>query len=397
MASLNIYDPRERALVGAADRVLGIAWAVARPFRRRSRPESPSRILLLRLERIGDLLMALPAIRDVRALAPAAKIDLAVGSWNAALARTVSDVDRVEELDARWLARGEARRGSSLAAAARRWRREGYDLTINFEPDIRTNLLLAASGAGWTAGWVSGGGGPVLDEGLEFDPRAHTSENARRLVAAIFGRPAPLSSEPLLAIPADARRAARARLANRRGPVIAIHVSGGRLVKQWAPERFAEVAGRLASEFGATIVLTGGPGDRAMVDTVKGRVPPAQTIDVSGQIDLVELAGILEQVDVLVTGDTGPMHMAAAVRTPIVAVFGPSDPVRYAPSGPADRIVRVDLPCSPCNRIRLPPERCVGHIPECLTSISADRVLDAVRGALEQIGRQRRTANPATA
>lgn len=397
MASLNIYDPRERALVGAADRVLGLAAAAARPFRRRSRAQSPRRILLLRLERIGDLLMALPAIRDVRALAPSAKIDLAVGSWNAALARAVPYVDRVVELDASWLTRGESRAGPSLLAAARRWRRERYDLAINFEPDIRTNLLLVSSGAAWTAGWVSGGGGPLLDLGLDFDTRAHTSDNARRLVAGVFERAAPASPDPLLAVPDEARRAARARLAIPGVPAIAIHVSGGRLVKQWEPEKFAEVAARLASECGATIVLTGGAADRAMVDIVKARVPAAHTVDLSGQIDLVELAAVLEQVDVLITGDTGPMHLAAAVRTPIVAVFGPSDPVRYAPSGPADRVVRVDLPCSPCNRIRRPPERCVGHIPECLTSISADRVLDAVRSSLEQTRRQRRSANHATA
>ena len=396
MHSLQIYDPRERALVGAADRLLMLGAAAARPFRRRTPPSSPGRILLLRLERIGDLLMALPAIRDVRTLAPSAEIDLAVGSWNAALASAAPYVDRVEQVDAPWLARGDARRGSSLLAAARAWRRRRYDVAINFEPDVRSNLVLAASGARWTAGWVSGGGGALLDLGLEFDPKAHTSENARRLVAATFGRSAAPLADPLLVIPEAARHAARERLAARgRGPLVGIHVSGGRLVKQWDPERFAEVARRLATERGATIVLTGGPQDRSMVEVVKAQVPAGQVIDVAGQIDLPELAAVLEQVDVLLTGDTGPMHLAAAVRTPIVAVLGPSDPVRYAPSGAADRIVRVDLPCSPCNRIRLPPERCVGHIPECLTSIPAARVFDAVLSSLDQISP--RSANHATA
>ncbi len=183
-------------------------------------------------------------------------------------------------------------------------------------------------------------------------------------------------------------------------------MSGGRLVKQWDPERFAEVARRLAVERGATIVLTGAPADRPMVDVVKAGVPAGQAIDVAGDIDLPELAAVLEQLDLLLTGDTGPMHLASAVGTPIVAVFGPSDPVRYAPSGAADRIIRVDLPCSPCNRIRLPPERCVGHIPECLTSIPAARVFDAVLSSLDQISadsgssasrRQHRPADHATA
>ncbi len=98
-------------------------------------------------------------------------------------------------------------------------------------------------------------------------------------------------------------------------------------------------------------------------------------------------AAILAQLDVLVTGDTGPMHLAAAVGTPVVAVFGPSDPARYATRGPADRVVRIDLPCSPCNRIRRPPERCVGHTPDCLAGVTCGRgVRRGDRGA-RSVGR----------
>ena len=141
---------------------------------------TPSRILLLRLERIGDLVMAAPAIADVRTLAPAAEIDLVVGSWNAPLARALPDVTRVETLDARWLARGGGGLGlGGLLKAAAAWRSRRYDLAINFEPDIRSNVLLAVSGAARTAGWASGGGGPLLDVALDYDPtRAHDGQRA---------------------------------------------------------------------------------------------------------------------------------------------------------------------------------------------------------------------------
>jgi heptosyltransferase I len=92
----------------------------------------------------------------------------------------------------------------------------------------------------------------------------------------------------------------------------------------------------------------------------------------------------LQQLDVFVTGDTGPMHLAYTVGTPVVAVFGPSAPQRYGPTGPDDRIVRVDLPCSPCNRIRQPPSRCVGHTPDCLTGVSADAVFDVTLSVLDR-------------
>jgi ADP-heptose:LPS heptosyltransferase len=133
----------------------------------------------------------------------------------------------------------------------------------------------------------------------------------------------------------------------------------------------------LIQERGATIVLTGAASDRALVDRVKGLLPPEHVIDVAGDEELLTVAAILQRLDLFITGDTGPMHIAAAVGTPIVAVFGPSDPVRYAPSGPRDRVVRIELPCAPCNRIRLPPARCVGHVPDCLAGISADHVFDA--------------------
>jgi ADP-heptose:LPS heptosyltransferase len=87
-------------------------------------------------------------------------------------------------------------------------------------------------------------------------------------------------------------------------------------------------------------------------------------------------------LDVFITGDTGPMHLASALGTPVVAIFGPSDPIRYATRGDFDRVVRIDLPCSPCNRIRRPPSRCVGHTPDCLTGVSSGAVIEAALSLL---------------
>jgi ADP-heptose:LPS heptosyltransferase len=397
MGSLQIYDRRERALVAAADRLLACGVALARPLRHRRAPAAVRRILLLRLERIGDLLMALPAIADVQALAPDAEIDLVVGSWNADLARAIAPVRRVHTLDAAWLARGGHGLGMySLLRAARRWRRERYDLAINFEPDARSNLLVASAGAGWTVGYRSAGGGALLDDALDYDPHAHTTDNARRLVAAAFvaqrpGAPAqqvrtPIDTQSeavrLLTIPPAAHASAARLLGQVDGALVGIHVSGGRAIKQWEPGRFAEVGRRLVAEAGATLVLTGSREDRPLVDRIKRELPAESVIDVAGDIDLLALGAILERLDVLLTGDTGPMHLAHSVATPIVAIFGPSDPARYAPRGHLDRVVRVDLPCSPCNRIRLPPARCTGHIPDCLAVVGSDRVFTAVMSVL---------------
>jgi ADP-heptose:LPS heptosyltransferase len=384
MPPLQIYDRRERTLVAAADAAFAAAAGLTGPLRRRSRPLRPERILLLRLERIGDLLMVLGAIADLRAAAPAAEITLVVGGWNEGIARSIPGVTRVEALSANWLARGSAASNlPGLLRHARGWRRQRFDLGINFEPDIRSNLLLAASGAAWTAGYRSGGGGPLLDQALDFRPAEHTSDNARRLVAEVLPGGPGAGAPVRLALGDEPRRRASELLARARGPLVGMHVPGGRQVKQWDPDRFTAVAQALIRERGATIVLTGSPDDRALVSRVRNGLDPARVVDASTGLDLLTVAAVLERCDLVVTGDTGPMHLAGAVGAPIVAVFGPSNPARYAPRGALDRVVRVDLPCAPCNRIRLPPARCTGRIPDCLALITPDHVLQAARDVLD--------------
>jgi ADP-heptose:LPS heptosyltransferase len=384
MSRLQIREPRERMLVTLADGLLGAAAGIVSPFRHAVRPVSPRRILLLRLERIGDLLMALPAIVDVRAHVPNAQIDLVVGQWNASLAGAIRDVDRVETVDAQWLARDDSgKTATQLLRNARGWRSRHYDLAINFEPDVRSNLLLAVSGAAWTAGYRSGGGGGLLDQVLDYDPASHTTDNARRLVASVLGGSQADSiveqaRASALNLPAAAHAEAARLVRPGAGPLIALHVCAGRTVKQWPEARFREVAAHLISERGACVVLTGASDDRAQVDAVRAGLPSDRIQDVSGHADLLTLAAIFQRVALLVTGDTGPMHLAHAVGTPIVAIFGPSDPVRYAPRGALDRLVRIDLPCAPCNRIRRPPARCTGHTPDCLAGIGVSGVLEAI-------------------
>lgn len=398
---LQIADNRERLMVAAADVLLRVVCAV-RPRRTRPSREAIRRILVLRLERIGDLMMSLPALHLLRQLAPHAQIDLVTGSWNEPLARLIAGIDRVDTLDARWLSRGAGGLGfTALVRRARGWRQHRYDVAINLEGDIRSNLLLAVSGAAWTAGFNMAGGGPALDRAVDFDPAGHTAQNGVRLVASALGEEMTLGGartgsareaasalpRAALRLPADARERAESLLGAGASPsstAIGIQVGAGRLVKQWPAERFAEIAERLASALNATIVLTGAPEDRPISDALRANLPQAtRVIDLVGTQDLVTLAAVLERLAVLVTPDTGPMHLAAAVGTPVVALFGPATPERWGPLSQHCRIVRVDLPCSPCNRVRRPPSRCVGHTPDCMAAIEADSVYRAVTSLLE--------------
>lgn len=414
---LQIYDRKERWAVGVLDGVLAATTRLERLFGidvlglpRRRFIAPPKRILLLRLERIGDLLMSLDAIAAVRRLAPDAEIDLVVGSWNERLARLIPHVTNVRTLDAPWLAReGE---GLQLGALVRRatedWAPRNYDVAINFEGDIRSHFLMNRSRAPVRVGFDMAGGGPLLSHRVRFDPTRHTAWNALNLVRAVVpliagdaaadapGPHVPTAPRPPV-VPDEPSRQATLRpptehLANverdlqARGmsqhALIGLHAGGGRAVKQWPPDRFGAVVGRLAIETGAAVVLTGAPGDRAMVDAARSAMPEGvPVIDLVGDADLVALAAWLARCTIVVTGDTGPMHLAAAVGTPVAAVFGPSDEHRYAPLVTPHRIVarRDDLPCAPCNRIRLPPAHCRGVTPACLDGLPSDRLYAAAR------------------
>jgi lipopolysaccharide heptosyltransferase II len=375
-------------MVGCGD-VLLQGWA--RMFRGGASPPAhpvPERILLLRLERIGDLLMTLSAFDMIRARAPNAHVHLVVGSWNKSLAELVPGIGSIETLDAPWLIRDEpGATVPTLVSRAKAWRTKAFDLAINFEPDIRTNVLLALSGASTRVGYRSGGGGALLTHALDYLPREHTAANAERLVDTALPSSRGVASRigyARLVVPEAAKREAGHHLVGAKSSrLVGLHASGGRLVKQWAPERFAQVGSLIAREFGATIVLTGIAEDRPLLDRIKAALPAdVASIDVSGAVEIPVMAGLLERLALFISADTGPMHLAAAVGTPVVALFGPSDPLRYGPLSDRGRVVTADLWCRPCNRVRLPPERCRGRMPDCLDGITVSRVCEAASSLL---------------
>ena len=388
---LQIPYRNERLLVGLADAGLEAVRLLGWPrTSRTANTATPRRILLLRMEKVGDLVMVLDAIGLVRALAPDATIDLVVGSWNRPLAGLIRSVDSIETLDVPWIAaKGRGLSWGALMARAKAWRSKDYDLAINFEPDIRSNLLLALSGARRRVGFLSGGGGSALTDAIAPDPQAHIADNAKALVARAFAS-VPTSvaqdfSPARLNIPESARRTAAELIGTPKhgAPLVGIQPATGRRIKEWDPVRFAEVGAELARTRGAWVVLIGSGSDKPVLDAVRAAWPrDVPLTQLPAGVDLIVLAAVLERLTLFITGDTGPMHLAAAVGTPVLAIFGPSLPTRYAPLSARSKIVRIDIHCSPCNLMRQPPARCVGHVPDCLAGIPS---IDVVRAANEML------------
>jgi lipopolysaccharide heptosyltransferase I len=149
--------------------------------------------------------------------------------------------------------------------------------------------------------------------------------------------------------------------------------------KLWYNDRFAEVADSLAAR-GVFVVFTGGGADRGTIREIQENMVHS-SLDLTGKSSLKELAALYEQADVVISTDTGPMHISAAVGTPVVALFGPTAPWRTGPHGDGHHVLRNAMPCSPCFKRQCLLEK---DIKKCMNSIRVSQVVDATVTLLEK-------------
>lgn len=315
------------------------------------------RALVLRFGRVGDLLVLTPALRALARAAPAARIDVVTTPAGGAALVTNPHASAVRTL--RWR-RAPAWLSPEKARLVRQLRRAGHDIAFVFESAPRYHALVAALAIPRVYALARPGSTPAAGEVAE-QPALHSAGNLDRLLA-LAGVPH-AGWEYDLPLTADARARAEALL--REGGLdpdarpVAVHPGHfqrrrrwrrKRDPRAWPPERFAEVMHRLAAR-GASFVLTGSADERPLVRAIARAVPVALIADLAGRTDLPTLAAVLARCRLVLTLDTGPAHIAAAVRTPLVALFGRLPPSVMGPLGDEARIQRiykepVDLPAS---------------------------------------------------
>jgi lipopolysaccharide heptosyltransferase II len=171
-----------------------------------------------------------------------------------------------------------------------------------------------------------------------------------------------------------------------RGPIVAIH-PGARngTAKRWPMRHYAELGDRLVAELDALVVVTGAPNELALSHEIMRRMT-APAFDLTGKTSLQELVALMAESDLVITGDSGPMHIACAVETPTVALHGPTDPAQSGPTGDLALILRHQLWCSPCYDPSATAECRFGN-PVCMKLVSPEDVFAAARQQLERHGR----------
>ena len=159
-------------------------------------------------------------------------------------------------------------------------------------------------------------------------------------------------------------------------PLVAINPIARWRTKLWRPERFAILADRIRDEMGCEVIFTGSNLDEQIIGDITGMMK-AGVLNLAGQTNLKELAYLYSRCKVLITTDTGPMHMAAAMGCPVVALFGPTAPWRTGPYGKGHKVIRADVECSPCFK-----KRC-DHM-KCMDEITVEKVFEGVREVSER-------------
>lgn len=166
---------------------------------------------------------------------------------------------------------------------------------------------------------------------------------------------------------------------------VGLHPAAGWPTKQWEVERYAGLADRITKRWNARVFVLWGPGEKRHAATVLRSM--RMRAELAPEMGVGELAEFLARCDLVVGGDSGPLHLASALGTPVVGLYGPSDPVRNGPAGPGARVVRTGAPCAPCWK-RSCPDR------SCMAFIELDRVWSEVEAAIEETRQNPRGADP---
>lgn len=380
-----------------ADQWLGrFACALLQPARRLRRPraqEAPERVLLIKFWGLGSLQLLTPAVAALRRRHPGARLTLLTLAENRAFAEGLGAFDEVISLDVRcrrWLQVFARITALSLALRSARFERV-YD----FEFFTRFSAVISfLSGAPRTAGFESPSvwRGGLHAERVTFNRYWHVARNFRALAGGEDGREVELHEVAPFVPSEEARERARAEL-ERAGiepgtPYAVLNPNAGQLSleRRWPIANFARLARRLVDEDGLQVVLVGAPNEveyTARVAAEAGALPPGALADLSGRLPIASLVALLDGAALVVSNDSGPMHVAAALGRPTVGLFGPETPTMYAPLGP--RAVALWEPpiCSPCINVHdNKVATCIHGRPECLVNLTVELVHARCRALL---------------
>ncbi|PIE57574.1 MAG: lipopolysaccharide heptosyltransferase II [Desulfobulbus propionicus] len=347
----------------------------------KSFPRHPERILIRSTNWIGDAVMTTPAVRTIRENFPASTISILLLPWVADIFRHSPRVDRLILYDRQGRHQGVLGKWK----LARELARERFDCAILLQNAFEAALISCVAGIPARGGYTTDGRRLLLTHGVIKAADIGLKHQVYYYQEMLQGLGLTPSEDRLeLFVPQQVRGKAKQRLAamskgTKRRPLIGLNPGAAYgPAKRWPAEQFAELALRICTELAADVAVFGTKADQETAKHIRQAVPQRDhVLDFTGATDLIEAIALIEQCAAFVTNDSGLMHVAAALGTPLVAIFGSTDHIATGPFSPCSVIIRKELPCSPCKKSVCPQK----HL-NCLYAISPGEVLAGIRQLL---------------
>jgi heptosyltransferase-1 len=355
----------------------------------------PRRYLFVRLTALGDIVFALEALASLRRAEPEAQVDWVVEDRWAGLLQAQADLGRHIIYPRKALQRALLRPWLwpgmlwQFGRHVRTLRAERYDAVLELQGNLKGGLHALLARADRKIGFAAPRAKELswlcVRERVELPrPRPHREAEGRALVRQLLGEENAPSETPLLPESATAGQEARAWLEAQFGQIpeslviLAPGTSAFAAFKRWPAERYAQLAQQLLSE-GHAVVVSAGPGERelALASGAEPEQPSGARLFDGAEHGLPTFLELLRRARVLVAADSAPLHLAQAVGTPCVALFGPKDPELYGPWRGHSEILRHPVPCAPCGLRSCPLPLCVRGVPAQQVAAAVQRVLRA--------------------
>lgn len=338
----------------------------------------PRRICIVKPSALGDIVQTLPVLSMLRQRFPHAHVAWVVKPGLAGILRGHPEIDQLIEMP-----RGSGgRMVLGFMWMLNRLRRERFDLVLDIQGLFRSGLMTWCTRAPRRLGYrlAREGAFVAYTDTIDVDYRKMPALEHYQLFAERLGCSLPVPPA-LVPISHQDRQKIHAQLARLPRPWLAVHAGAQWETKRWPPESFAQVARWANEQHGAGIILLGGPGEGALAGQVQ-QLLDGPVVNLAESTTLTELAAAAEAADVFLAGDTGPMHLAAAVGTPVVALFTCTSPMRAGPRGTAHQVVAAAVPCAASYLKKCPDMK-------CMRELTPQRVWPAVSALLSQAAQRR--------
>lgn len=343
------------------------------------RTEEIKEILVIRTAYIGDAVMTIPILKPLKERFPGSRVTFLTSTKAVGVLRNNPYVDDILVYDPFWFYPSTKREYLRFIKTLKEKR---FDLVIEARGDIREILLLVwPLKARFKVGYNIGGGGYLLTHVVPYKGTNHRVEYHLD-IARFLGCEIDKDIEWGIYLTGDEKKRVKEILEGEGvsldKPMVAIHPGSRKELKCWSQESYAKVADYIICEIEATVLLTGAPEEVPLVERVKGLMENRSVV-LAGKTTLRELAGVISHCSLFICNDSSPMHIAAAMKTPIVAIFGPSKSIETEPYGKGHIVVERDFPC----RYTCDEDVCLyKNYNQCIKDISVDDVISAVRKVL---------------